>query len=149
MASDPIPLELCLTYAELGDRLGIRPAGARAWAKRRVAAGRARIVEPNGQGPSRVYIDATELGDRSGDRSPLRPSDLAAELAEMRVAVARAEGERDVARAEAERDVMRVTAERDVMRIRAEAAEAMMVELRSRIEELQSRRRTWWQWYRK
>lgn len=136
--------ELVLTYAELGDRLGIRPAGARAWAKRRAATGRVRIVEPNGPGPSRVYLHPNELADRSASRSPDRPGDLALNLAvaigerdlarmetvavraEAAAILARIEAERDVARADGAAALARVEAERDAARVERDAALARL-----------------------
>lgn len=145
MADDP-PIELLLTYAELGDRLGIGADGARFKARR---AGWP--VTQGNDGRARVRVRANELPDqppeqpqRSGDRRTIDPDLLAdlrrahadrladqiarAEAAEHEAELWRSKAEQ--ARSEAERH--RAVAELlcDQVRREIERSEALAGELR-------------------
>ena len=130
-------VEQMLTYAELGERLGLSAEAARAKAKREQRAGRWSIVHSN-DGRARVRLPAAAIPDRPPDRPPERsaahtgndrpdvPPDvrvdaagLSAEVAALRAAVAelgdgRARMERlQIEAVEARMDAVRAIAERD------------------------------------
>lgn len=145
MADDP-PIELLLTYIELGDRLGIGADGARFKARR---AGWP--VTQGNDGKARVRVRAAELPDqppeqpqRSGDRRAIDPDLLAdirrahadrsaellarAEAAEHEAELWRSKAEQ--ARSESERH--RAVAELlgDQVRREIERSDALAAELR-------------------
>jgi hypothetical protein len=66
-------VERVLTYAELGERLGLSAEAARAKAKREQKAGRWSIVHSN-DGRARVRLPAAALPERPPDRTPERPA---------------------------------------------------------------------------
>lgn len=60
---------LLLTYAELGERLGVSPDGARMRAKRKAEAGEWRMVAPNSKGGAvRVRLPAGDLPEHAPER---------------------------------------------------------------------------------
>ena len=64
--------ELFLTYAELGERLGLAAEGARAKAKRKARAGEWAITVGN-DGRARVRLPARSLPERPPDRPTRAP----------------------------------------------------------------------------
>ena len=154
MADDP-PSELMLTYAELGDRLGIGADGARFKARR---AGWP-ITQGN-DGRARVRVRVNELPDqsrRSGERRAIGP-DLIADLrrayadrsAELIARAETAEQEAEQWRSKAEQNNLaaereRGTAERE--RAAAEMLRDQLVKAERRVDdltaELRELRRPW------
>ena len=68
---------LLLTYAELGERLGVSPDGARMRARRKAEAGEWRMVAPNSRGGAvRVRLPASDLPERTPERSAGRRGDV-------------------------------------------------------------------------
>lgn len=68
---------LLLTYAELGERLGVSPDGARMRAKRKTEAGEWRMVAPNSRGGAvRVRLPAGDLPEHAPERSPERRGNI-------------------------------------------------------------------------
>ena len=157
-------VERMLTYAELGERLGLSAEAARAKAKREQKAGRWRIVHGN-DGRARVRLPASAIPDRPPDRPPERsaahtgndrpdvPPDvrvdaagLSAEVAALRAAVAelgdgRARMERlQIEAVEARMDAVRAIAERDATKAataaEVEARNAVIEELRAELARL-------------
>lgn len=64
---------LLLTYAELGERFGVSPDGARMRAKRKTEAGEWEMVAPNSRGGAvRVRLPAGDLPERVPKRSAER-----------------------------------------------------------------------------
>src|SRR3954453_19167035 len=146
---DGRPSELSLTYAELGNRLGITPDGARLRAKRMERQGRWQ-VGPGNDGRSRVWLPADDLPEHPPERTPDRPdggpniAELTAEIAELRahvadVAEASAAARLDAAVARGERDVAVATASAKV-----DAAERVIAELRAMLAD--ARRPFWRRW---
>ena len=158
--------ELFLTYAELGERLGLAAEGARAKAKRKARAGEWAITVGN-DGRARVRLPARSLPERPPDRPPERPPDRPPERPDdarpaaqetvdrLSIELARALAEAREARARHEKAAEELVAARlDAVRAaaaleageRAHAAEASA--LRQRIEELrvelERARRPWW-----
>jgi hypothetical protein len=150
--------ELFLTYAELGERLGLAAEGARAKAKRKARAGEWAITVGN-DGRARVRLPARSLPERPPDRPPERPDDARPAVQEtverLSIELARALAEAREARARHEKAAEELVAARlDAVRAaaaleageRAHAAEASA--LHQRIEELrvelERARRPWW-----
>jgi hypothetical protein len=163
--------QVLLTYAELGERLGISPDGARMRAKRRHELGDWGIVAPNEKGgPVRVRLPAGDLPEqppeRSSARSPEVPfehqangadvppnlaervDELAANVAELGAAFARTLQAQSTLRAElaAERTraavaEARIEAERAAAEDRVAARNAVIEELRAMLADA---RRPWW-----
>src|SRR4051794_1580438 len=147
---DGRPSELSLTYAELGERLGITPDGARLRAKRMERQGRWR-VSPGNDGRSRVWLPADDLPEHPPERTPDHPdgwpniTELTAEIAELRAHVADLTEANAAARLEAavargERDAAIATATAKV-----DAAERVVAELRAMLAD--ARRPFWRRWW--
>lgn len=137
MADDP-PSELLLTYAELGDRLGIGADGARFKARR---AGWP-ITQGN-DGKARVRVRAADLPDqppeqpqRSGDRRAIDP-DLLADIrrahadrsAELIARTEAAEQEAELWRSKAEQNNLAAERERGVAEKERAASELLRDQL--------------------
>src|SRR5689334_2997340 len=141
--------DLSLTYAELGERLGITPDGARLRAKRMERQGRWRVA-PGNDGKSRVRLPAEDLPEHPPERTSDHPdggpnvAELAAEIAELRAHVADLTEANATARLEAavargERDAAVATATAKV-----EAAERVVAELRAMLAD--ARKPFWRRW---
>ncbi len=151
--------EQLLTYAELAERLGISPDGARMKAKRE----NWRHERNDPSGPMRVRVPAGALPEHVPERSPeKRPNgtgvradvgerldELAANVAEIRANMARTAGVEAELRAELanarERAAVaeaRIEAEREAAEDRVAARNAVIEELRAELERL---RRPFWQ----
>jgi hypothetical protein len=118
---DDHPSELLLTYAELGERLGISPDGARTRAKR---AGW-RII-PGNDGRARVRVPLVELPERPPEhdrratgRKPEQNSVMFGFMTELLARADRAERSAEQARSEAEQ-TRAALAQRDVALARVE-----------------------------
>src|SRR5689334_7017265 len=142
--------DVSLTYAELGERLGITPDGARLRAKRMERQGRWRIG-PGNDGRSRVRLPADDLPEYAPERIPDHPegrpnaAELVNEIVELRAYVAdlteanaAARLEAAVARGERDAAVAAATAKVD-------AAERVIAELRAMLAE--ARRPFWRRWW--
>lgn len=157
---------LLLTYAELGERLGVSPDGARMRAKRKTEAGDWGIVAPNNKGGAvRVRLPAGDLPEHVPERSAGRRENIPNALSSL---VERVDGlEADIvgleamiarelqARAElaeglaAERTraavaEARLEAEREAAEDRVAARNAVIEELRAELARL--RQPAWKRW---
>ena len=140
--------DVSLTYAELGERLGITPDGARLRAKRMERQGRWR-VGPGNDGRSRVWLPADDLPEHPPERTPDQAegrssvAELAAEIAELRAHVADLTEADTTARLEevarGERDAAVAAASAKV-----DAAERVIAELRAMLAD--ARRPFWRRW---
>ena len=154
--------ELVLTYAELGERLGITSDSARLKAKRKVDRGEWAFVSRNSErDPVRVRVPASDLPEHPPERSPERTEhrasdgvglgELIAELAELRASVVelkemharadRANAEVAEARLQAAVAAAKLEAAERRTEIEIAARNGMIEELRAELARL---RRPWW-----
>jgi ElaB/YqjD/DUF883 family membrane-anchored ribosome-binding protein len=154
--------DLVLTYAELGERLGITSDSARLKAKRKADRGEWAFVARNSErDPVRVRVPASDLPEHPPERSPGRTEhgasdggalgELMAELAELKASVAelgetyaraaRASAEAAEARLQAAVAAAKLEAAERRTEIEVAARNAVIEELRAELARL---RRPWW-----
>jgi len=140
--------ELLLTFAELGERLGVSPDGARMRAKRE-----GWLVERanDSRAPARVRVPSNVLPEHPPERRPNKDGavsdleerllELATNVAELRSAFDRTRETEIELRAELAEARTRAAVAEARLEAERSGSQALMAELRQQMEDL---RRPWW-----